>query len=452
MKVKVRIAPSPTGNLHIGTARTALFNWLFAKKTGGEFVLRIEDTDIERSDKKYEDDIIEGLKWLGLDWSGEIYRQSKRIDIYEKHIIQLLNSGKAFWCHHSKEELEKEQKEQTAKKEAPRHVCEHKKTELGKQKGQLIRLAVDENSTRIIRFEDEIRGNIEWQENLLGDFSLAKDERTPLYNLAVVVDDVDMEISHVIRGEDHISNTPKQILIYEALNAVPPKFAHLPLILGPDKTKLSNRHGATSVIEYKKDYLPEALVNFMGFLGYTYGKEILSKEEMAEEFELKKVHKSSAVFNIEKLNWTNAQYVKQLNSKTFKQIINLRDLPDKAVPLLTERLEKLSGVQDFDYFWKEPDYELDLLVWKDFPKNEVKNSLNEVKMIMENWDWQNSDKDALRLALDDLGKKLGDRGLVYWPLRVALTGKDKSPDPVEVAGALDKKIILKRIDVAIKKL
>ena len=452
MKVKVRIAPSPTGNLHIGTARTALFNWLFAKKTGGEFVLRIEDTDIERSDKKYEDDIIEGLKWLGLDWSGEIYRQSKRIDIYEKHIIQLLNSGKAFWCHHSKEELEKEQKEQTAKKEAPRHVCEHKKTELGKQKGQLIRLAVDENSTRIIRFEDEIRGNIEWQENLLGDFSLAKDERTPLYNLAVVVDDVDMEISHVIRGEDHISNTPKQILIYEALNAVPPKFAHLPLILGPDKTKLSKRHGATSVIEYKKDYLPEALVNFMGFLGYTYGKEILSKEEMAEEFELKKVHKSSAVFNIEKLNWTNAQYVKQLNSKTFKQITNLRNLPDKAVPLLTERLEKLSGVQDFDYFWKEPDYELDLLVWKDFPKNEVKNSLNEVKMIMENWDWQNSDKDALRLALDDLGKKLGDRGLVYWPLRVALTGKDKSPDPVEVAGALDKKIILKRIDVAIKKL
>ena len=452
MKVKVRIAPSPTGNLHIGTARTALFNWLFAKKTGGEFVLRIEDTDIERSEKKYEDDIIEGLKWLGLDWSGEIYRQSKRIDIYEKHIIQLLNSGKAFWCHHSKEELEKEQKEQTAKKEAPRHVCEHKKTELGKQKGQLIRLAVDENSTRIIRFEDEIRGNIEWQENLLGDFSLAKDERTPLYNLAVVVDDVDMEISHVIRGEDHISNTPKQILIYEALNAVPPKFAHLPLILGPDKTKLSKRHGATSVIEYKKDYLPEALVNFMGFLGYTYGKEILSKEEMAEEFELKKVHKSSAVFNIEKLNWTNAQYVKQLNSKTFKQITNLRNLPDKAVPLLTERLEKLSGVQDFDYFWKEPDYELDLLVWKDFPKNEVKNSLNEVKMIMENWDWQNSDKDALRLALDDLGKKLGDRGLVYWPLRVALTGKDKSPDPVEVAGALDKKIILKRIDVAIKKL
>ena len=387
-----------------------------------------------------------------MDWSGEIYRQSKRIDIYEKHIIQLLNSGKAFWCHHSKEELEKEQKEQTAKKEAPRHVCEHKKTELGKQKGQLIRLAVDENSTRIIRFEDEIRGNIEWQENLLGDFSLAKDERTPLYNLAVVVDDVDMEISHVIRGEDHISNTPKQILIYEALNAVPPKFAHLPLILGPDKTKLSKRHGATSVIEYKKDYLPEALVNFMGFLGYTYGKEILSKEEMAEEFELKKVHKSSAVFNIEKLNWTNAQYVKQLNSKTFKQITNLRNLPDKAVPLLTERLEKLSGVQDFDYFWKEPDYELDLLVWKDFPKNEVKNSLNEVKMIMENWDWQNSDKDALRLALDDLGKKLGDRGLVYWALRVALTGKDKSPDPVEVAGALDKKIILKRIDVAIKKL
>lgn len=449
MKVKVRIAPSPTGNLHIGTARTALFNWLFAKKNKGEFILRIEDTDLERSDKKYEENIIESLKWLGLDWEGEVKRQSERLDIYEKYIKQLLDSDKAFWCHHTKEELEKEQKEQTERKEAPRHVCEHKRTDKGRQKGQIIRLAVDENSTRVIHFDDEIRRTVEWEERLLGDFSLAKDTRTPLYNFAVVVDDIDMSISHVVRGEDHISNTPKQILIYEALGATPPKFAHLPLILGSNKTKLSKRHGAMSVTEYRNDYLPEALVNFMGFLGYTYSKEILSKKEMAEEFNLKKVHRSAAVFNIEKLNWLNSRYIRQFSPPEFKNLTDL-DIPYTAIPLITERLEKLSDVQDFSYFWKEPNYDSNLLNWKNFSKSEIKNSLIEVKMLIESWDW--TDKNALRLLLDDLGKKLGDRGLVYWPFRVALTGREKSPDPVEVAAVFGKNIILKRIDAAINKL
>lgn len=451
-KVRVRIAPSPTGNLHIGTARTALFNWLFAKKNKGEFVLRIEDTDLERSDKKYEDNIIESLKWLGLDWDGKLYRQSERLDIYEKYIRELLDSGKAFWCHHTKEELEKEQKKQSEKKEAPRHICEHKRTEQGKQKGQIIRLAVDENSTRVIHFDDEIRGTIEWEERLLGDFSLAKDVRVPLYNFAVVVDDIDMAISHVIRGEDHISNTPKQVLIYEALSATPPKFAHLPLILGPNRTKLSKRHGAMSVTEYKPDYLPEALVNFMGFLGYTYSKEILSKEEMAEEFDLKKVHRSAAVFNIEKLNWLNSQYIKKLSPAEFRNIAGLSAISDAVVPLITERLEKLTDVESFNYFWKEPNYDSNLLDWKDFSRNEIKNSLTEVKSIIESWNWEDFNEPVLRLALDDLGKKLGDRGLVYWPFRVALTGKEKSPDPVEVASVLKKDIVLQRIEAALDKL
>ena len=463
MKVRVRIAPSPTGNLHIGTARTAFFNWLFAQKYKGEFILRIEDTDLERSDRKYEDNIVESLKWLGLDWDGEIYRQSERPALYETNINRLLDSGKAFWCHHTKEELEKEQKEQSERKEAPRHICEHKKTELGKQKGQVIRLAVDENLTRIIHFDDEIRGPIEWQEHLLGDFSLAKDERTPLYNLAVVADDIDMEISHVIRGEDHISNTPKQILIYEALGSKPPLFAHLPLILSPNRSKLSKRRDAVSVAEYKKDYLPEALMNFMGFLGYTYGKEIISKEEMAEEFDLKKVHKSGAVFNIEKLNWLNSQYIKNLEIEKLRDLTGIKEIPENALPLIAERLEKLSDVSNFDYFWKEPNYDSNLLDWpprqrraslakggKNFSRSEIKNSLEETRKIIEGWNW--SDKDALRLLFDDLGKKLGDRGLVYWPFRVALTGRDKSPDPVEIAVVLSKEEVLKRIDTAIKKL
>ena len=450
MKIKVRIAPSPTGNLHVGTARTALFNWLFAKKNGGEFILRIEDTDLERSDKKYEDNIIKSLRWLGLDWDGDIYRQSERLDIYEGRIKQLLDSGRAFWCHHGKNELEKEQKEQIDKKEAPRHICEHKKTELGKKKGGIIRLGVDENSTRVISFNDKIRGDIKWEEHLFGDFSLAKDFKIPLYNFAVVADDIDMAISHVIRGEDHISNTHKQILIYEALGAEPPVFAHLPLILASDRTKLSKRHGAISVEEYKNDYLPEALINFMGFIGYTQSREIINKEEMAEEFELSKVHKSGAIFDIKKLNWINSQYIKKLSPEEFKKLTGLEELLDAAVPLITDRLDKLSDAENFNYLWKEPEYDKELLKWRKNGLDAVAKSLESVKKIIQDTDIQ--DTDSLRAKLDDLGKALGDRGLAYWPLRVALTGREKSPDPVDVTFVLGKEKTIERVEKAIKKI
>ncbi|MEK7603938.1 MAG: glutamate--tRNA ligase [Patescibacteria group bacterium] len=450
MKIKVRIAPSPTGNLHVGTARTALFNWLFAKKNGGEFILRIEDTDLERSDKKYEDNIIKSLRWLGLDWDGDIYRQSERLDIYEGRIKQLLDSGRAFWCHHGKNELEKEQKEQIDKKEAPRHICEHKKTELGKKKGGIIRLGVDENSTRVISFNDKIRGDIKWEEHLFGDFSLAKDFKIPLYNFAVVADDIDMAISHVIRGEDHISNTHKQILIYEALGVEPPVFAHLPLILASDRTKLSKRHGAISVEEYKNDYLPEALVNFMGFIGYTQSREIINKEEMAEEFELSKVHKSGAIFDIKKLNWINSQYIKKLSPEEFKKLTGLEELRDAAVPLITDRLDKLSDAENFNYLWKEPEYDKELLKWRKNGLDAVAKSLESVKKIIQDTDIQ--DTDSLRAKLDDLGKALGDRGLAYWPLRVALTGREKSPDPVDVTFVLGKEKTIERVEKAIKKI
>jgi len=446
MKVKVRIAPSPTGFLHIGLARAALFNWLFAKKNSGDFILRIEDTDLERSEQRYDDDVVEALKWLGLNWDGQIYRQSERLDIYEKYLKELLDSGKAFWCGHPKEELEAEQKEQMARKEPPRHICEHKKEK--RSEGQIIRLAVDENSTKTIRFDDAIRGTIEWEERLLGDLSLAKDLKVPLYNFAVVVDDVDMEISHVIRGEDHISNTPKQILIYEALGKNLPIFAHLPLVLGPDKSKLSKRHGATAINEYKKDYLPEAMINFMGFLGYTYSKDIISLEEMIKEFELEKVHKSGAIFDVKKLNWINSQYIKRLSPAEFKKVVKMPDIPDAAVPLITERLEKLSDVQNFSYLWEEPGYDKELLKWKNFTFEDIKKSLEESRMIVE----RIVEKDAIRSALDDLGKKMGDRGLAYWPLRVAVTGEEKSPDPIDIISALGKEETLKRIDSAIKKL
>src|SRR3989344_5627003 len=265
--IRVRIAPSPTGQMHVGTARTALFNWLFAKKSNGVFVLRIEDTDRERSKPEYEESILKGLNWLGLNWDegpGEKsgiykgnygpYRQSERGEIYGKYIKSLLDSGNALWCYHTNADLESEKTEQ-----------------------------------------------------------IAKDEQTPLYNLAAVIDDWEMKISHVIRGEDHISNTPKQILMFDALKIRPPEYAHLPMILGTDRSKLSKRHGATALFEYNDmGYLPEAMFNFLAILGLSPkgNTEILLKEEIIKEFSLKDVQKSGAIFNIDKLNWMNGEYIR----------------------------------------------------------------------------------------------------------------------------------------------
>jgi len=456
-KVRVRVAPSPTGHLHIGTAQSALYNWLFARKHNGQFLLRIEDTDKERSTKEYEQSIFEALKWLDLKWDEEPAIQSKNLPRHQEMLEKLVKEDKAFYCHHTKEELETERREQEEHKEAPRHICSHKKESRGKESGGIIRLAVDENSDRVISFEDQIRGRVEFKMNLLGDFAIARAIDDPLYHFAVAVDDADMAITNVLRGEDHISNTPKHILIYEALGFTLPVFAHLPLILASDRSKLSKRHGDTAVLSYKKDYLPEAVINFLGALSYTFSKEIISKEEMVEEFELAKVHKSGAIFDIKKLNWINSQYIRKMSAGGFKKAVGIDEIPDNAVPLIIERLEKLSDVKDFEYLWKEPEYDSKLLIWppkaslakggKDSPKEDVIKSLKEVKDIIEKGNFE-----SLREDLDELGKKLGNRGLAYWPLRVALTGKDKSPDPVQVASVLNKDQVLDRIKVAIKKL
>ncbi|MEK7589549.1 MAG: glutamate--tRNA ligase [Patescibacteria group bacterium] len=450
MPVKVRIAPSPTGNLHFGNARTALFNWLFAKKHGGQLILRIEDTDLERSDKKYEESIINSLRWLGIQWDGEIVRQSQRLTVYTQYLKELLASGKAFWCHHTVKELDAEKKGQMERKEAPRHLCDHKNSEKGKETGEIIRLVVDQTEEKKLSFDDAIRGTIEFNQRVISDVSLAKDLQTPLYNFAVVIDDIDMAITHVIRGEDHISNTPKQMLIYQALGKTPPIFAHLPLILGSDKSKLSKRHGALDIMDYAKDYLPEALVNFMGFLGHTYSKDILSKEEMAKEFELAKVHKSGAIFNIQKLNWINAQYVRQLAPSDFEKLIG-HNVLKAAIPLMTERLEKLTDMDAFHYFWEAPSYEAELLIWKSSSREDVKKSLEASHALLEKLELNN--KDELRKELDKLSAgQAGNRGLVYWPLRVALTGEKMSPDPVDIISALDKEEVLSRVRSAINKL
>ncbi|MBU4082592.1 glutamate--tRNA ligase [Patescibacteria group bacterium] len=467
-KIRVRIAPSPTGTLHLGTARMALFNYLFAKKNGGDFILRIEDTDLARSDRKYEKDILENLEWLGLKWDEEPCRQSERKEIYQKYIKKLFDSGQAFWCGCSKEELEEEKKGQMERKESPRHICE-KKTKEGEG---IIRFHCPDKK---IFFDDMIKGRVEFDCGLLGDIGIARDEKTPLYNLAVVIDDIEMKISHVIRGEDHISNTPKQMLLLEAFGVVPPRYAHIPLTMGPDKAKLSKRHGATAIEDYKKmGYLPKALTNFMAFLGWHPGseKEIFSLEELAREFSMEKMNKSNAIFDIEKLNWFNGQYIRQMDLDELtkkclpylKEAGLIRGLPPlrgqppksfkylkKIVALERERLKKLSEIGELTefFFLDKLDYAPELLIWKKLSLKEVKNNLEILEKVLSKTD--KFDQKSLQDTVTPLTEKYGV-GDLLWPLRVALTGRKASPGPYEVMEVLGKERVLERIKEAIEKI
>jgi nondiscriminating glutamyl-tRNA synthetase len=521
-KIRTRIAPSPTGFLHLGTARAALFNYLFAKKNGGKFILRIEDTDLERSDPKFEKDILEGLLWLGIEWDegpnlensklktqspkpqfktqnykGNFgpYHQSRRIETYKEYLQKLLKEDKAYYCFCSEEELEKERKEQMAKGMAPKYSgrCANlpvKEVEKLKSEGKksVIRFRVPENLK--VKFYDLIRGEVEFDSNLIGDIAIAKDEKTPLYNFAVVVDDYLMKISYVIRGEDHLSNTPKQLLLQEALNFPHPHYAHLPLILGLDKTKLSKRHGATSLNEYKKaGYLPEAMLNFMAFLGWSpkSKKEIFSLKELMFEFALKNVGKAGAVFNLEKLDWINGFYIRQMglsrlaelclpylteNSKLKTQnsklqlkaqsyeiveinhIISFEDLK-KVIALEQKRIRKLSEIPqvlDF-YFKKDVLYEAELLIWKKTDKNTIKTNLEILQKFLENLPEKEFEPKNLERKVKDLidSKKMGV-GETLWPARVALSGRRGSPGPFEMMEVLGKERVLMRIKNAIEKL
>ncbi len=473
-EVRVRIAPSPTGPFHIGTARTALFNWLFAKKYKGSFILRIEDTDLERSDIKYEKDIIGNLKWLGLDWDEGIdvggdfapYRQSERIHTYSKYLKILLDSGDAYYCYCTEEELEKMRQEQMSRGEPSRYtgrcrnLTEAQKRKFEKEgKTPIIRFKVPQ---KLLKFRDLIRGELEFDTSLLGDISIAKNLGLPLYNFAVVIDDHSMKISHVIRGEDHISNTPKQILIQEALGFPHPQYAHLPLILGPDKSKLSKRHGATAINWYKKEgFLPEAVINFMALLGWNpkTEKEIFTIQDLVKEFSLENVQKSGAVFNIEKLNWINGLYIRQmdpaeLTKKCIPYLVesaksfNL-DWLKKIIALEQERIKKLSEIEErTEYFFKDKlDYKPELLIWKKMSPKEVATNLDKIEKVLSKIESEDFKTEKLKKALEDISPK--DRGEVYWPLRVALTGRKASPGPLEIMEVLGKVKTLKRIKEAI---
>lgn len=460
--IKVRIAPSPTGNLHLGTARTALFNYLYAQHNGGEFIVRIEDTDKERSTVEYEQNILQGLLWLGLEWDSE-FRQSQRTRIYQEYIEKLLKEQKVFYCWHTKDELQQEQQNQTQQKQAPRHICEHKNTTPTQSQTSNAIIRFNNTQTQRITFSDLIKGEISFDPALLGDFSVAKNTETALYNFAVVVDDFEMEITDVIRGEDHISNTPKQMLLQKALNLPTPQYAHIPLILGTDKSKLSKRHGATAVDQYKKQgYLAQAMFNFLCLLGWhpQGEQEIYTKQEIIDAFSLSQVQTSPAIFDIEKLQWMNKQYIQALNANELSNIAedyyqNKELIPhhynaEKAVILAQERVKTLAELEPtlLEIVGCEP-YNSDLLCYKEQTVDKVGIILCDIYAIIQHIDQKLWDKNKLQSSISTVVDKYQAKGQVLHPLRVAMSGKKSSPPPYDIMEIIGKQESVKRLQHAV---
>lgn len=469
-KIKTRFAPSPTGDLHIGGLRTALYNYLFAKKNKGEFVLRIEDTDQTRYQAGSVDVIFEGLKWAGIEYDNkkDIVFQSKRLKVYKKYAEQLVKDGHAYYCFCTPDRLEKMRTEQTAKKMAPKYdrQCLNLSKEEIEQKlkagePHVIRLKMPAGETK---FTDLIRGEVKFNHQEIDDQVLIKSDGFPTYHLANVIDDHEMEITHVIRAEEWLSSTPKHLILYQMFGWAPPQFAHLSLILAPDKSKLSKRHGATSVMEFKKlGYLPAALINYIALLGWNPGteQEIFSLKELEKEFSLDKVQKAGAIFDINKLDWMNGEYIRQMsldelvdlclpyiheNIKTLKHKNN-KNYIKNIIALEQERLKKLSDITEATaYFFTEPQYEKELLRWRKSDLKDAKEKLEFLAKELESVPEKNWTQSALEEFIKELiaSHKL-ETGNVLWPFRAALTGRDKSPSPFEVAEVLGKEESLKRI-------
>lgn len=478
--IRVRIAPSPSGNLHVGTARTALFNFLFAKKNDAKFVLRIEDTDLERSNPEYTQNIYDSLKALGLNWDegpdvgGEYgpYEQSKRFDMYPKYAQQLIEKGFAYECYCTQEELDAEKELSIQNKVA--HIYSQKCSKLSpedkaklKAEGREAVIRFKVPTDKEIVFDDLVKGELKFKPELIGDFVIMKSNGTPTYNFAVVVDDMLMKISHIIRGEDHISNTPKQILLYEAFGAEVPKFGHLGMILAPDRSKLSKRHGATAVSEFvEKGYLTEALVNFVALLGWSPsdGVEIKTIDEIAQDFRIADVSSSNSIFEYDKLNWMNGQYIKKMDIKELtekiKPYLSCYDLTElsqekleKMVEVTREPITILSDItKDVDYFFGQ-----DVNVEAEVQTNvlDTENSqivLKEVLSRVDTWGFEDSEK--LHEDLAEIRNFFKEKGIkpkeTMWAIRAALTGRTHGADISAVIEILGKDKVKNRIQKAIK--
>ena len=477
---RVRFAPSPTGFLHIGGARTALMNWLFARKEHGIFLLRIEDTDTMRSEKRFENDIVESFRWLGIDWDEGVdiggpcgpYRQSERLHIYERYLTQMLKEGSAYYCFCKKDDLLKERDMLLAQGLPPRYPGRCRTLDAAEQrknleagKSSVIRVRTPDAP---IVFHDIIRGEIRFESAILEDFIIAKSVREPLYNFAATIDDYEMKITHVIRGEEHLSNTPRQIVIQKALGLPLPHYAHAPLILNADRSKLSKRFADTALHDYRsKGYLPEAIVNFIALLGWhpTGDRELFTKSELIDAFNLSRVQKSGAVFNQEKLDWINKRYLQTLDTNELLARVeelkpemkeSLRNIPDKTLQkLIALEVPRMTTLQDFgketDWFFGVPSYGTELLVWKTTPRETTKKNLEAVYASLSKLPDDQFIVSNLQMSLDPISSVQG-RGEVLWPLRVALSGKQQSPPPFEIMEVLRKEKTLKRVQEAIQKL
>lgn len=443
-EIITRFPPSPTGPLHIGNVRTALFNYFFARQHEGQFVVRVEDTDRARSKKEYEENMLSALTWLGISRDGELWHQSERTDVYTSYLRKLIDSGKAYISI----ETEGENKE-------------------------VVRF---KNPNTTITFHDLIRGEVTFDTTELGDFIIARNIKEPVYHLAVVIDDFETGVTHIIRGEDHVSNTPRQILIQEAIGAPRPIYAHLPLILANDRSKLSKRkHGEAVSLDYyrNKGYLPQALVNYMALLGWNPGteQEIFTLEELIRTFDITRIQKGGAIFNEEKLQWFNREHMKLLpkeervryaieaieTSQRFKhaQWTIPSHMKESVAELCIQRIaywkeaEELAEQGEFDWVVEAPSQVAPLIYWKDETDPEkTSNCLEHILSILkENEDW--SSPQVIKDQIFPYAEKEG-RGAVLWPMRVGLSGKEKSPDPFTLSHILGKDETIRRLEKAIE--
>jgi len=471
--IRVRMAPSPTGRLHIGTARTTLYNWLFARRAGGTFVLRIEDSDQQRSSQEFAQDILDGLRWLGLDWheGPEVggpfgpYFQSHKLNRYREVAQDLLNRGLAYPCYCTAQELETRRKEMQAQGLPPRY--DRRCLSLtGQQRSQLdaesrphaLRFRVPGDGA--VAWTDLIRGDVSFENALLDDFVLLKADGFPTYLLAVVVDDHDMRISHILRGEDLISATPRQLHIYRAMDWETPEFAHIPLILAPDRSKMSKRHGATSITEYREmGYLPEALVNFIALLGWSPGqdREVMTRDDMAKQFSIEGIGKSGAVFDIEKLNWMNGVYLRQLPPEKYVALarpflesagVDLSEFDaayiSSALLLEQERAKTLAEIPQLtDFFFREPESHDEKGERKWFRREGSADLLAAVRVALEVL--PTFQVPAIESAIRGVGERLGSVGPAIHTTRLAVTGRTAGPGLFDLISVLGKDRALARL-------
>ncbi len=457
-----RFPPSPTGYLHIGGARTAIFNWLYARKNNGKLILRIEDTDVERSTEESTDSILKSLEWLGIDWDSGPFFQSKRLDIYKEYIQKLIDNGLAYYCSCSSERLEEIRQKAISENKKPKYDGECRNKNHKYKEGMVVRFKAPAIGTTLI--QDEIKGNIEFNNEELDDFIIERSNGMPTYNLTVVVDDITMGINFVIRGDDHVNNTPKQIMLYEAFGEKLPKFAHVPMVLGEDKTRLSKRHGAVSVYEYKKmGITPDAMLNYLVRLGWSYGnQEFFNREELIEKFTIKNIGKSPSVFDMQKLLAINFEHIQKTDNKELSKLLK-PFLKEKNIEISndTKLLEVIDTIKNRSKTIVEM-ADNSICYFKDIKEYDEKGekkffkptNLEPIKSLRDNLQkLEEFNKEELHTIFEGVLKQfeIGFSKLAQ-PVRLALTGTTNGPSITDIIYILGKETTTQRLDKVIKKI